>query len=291
MARMAGTLFVVATPIGNLEDLSFRALRTLKEVDLIAAEDTRRTSKLLAHYNVRKTLVSLHEHNEHRETTRLITRLESGQSVALVSDAGTPGISDPGQLLVRAAHQHGIRVSPIPGANSIAAALSTTGLPADQFVFLGYPPRSGKARSDWIEELKSSPRTCVFFEAPHRITRTLAELAGLLVKRQIFIHREISKLHEELVIYNNETSDVVAETGEFVVVVQGISVKDKYLDGLDSRLKTGLDVLDCLTNNRCFSQEVAADLASSAAGVNQDDLRKASKLRRIAANRSKDPVS
>src|SRR5678815_494423 len=135
---MPGTLFVVATPIGNLEDLSFRALRTLKEVDLIAAEDTRRTAKLLAHYAIRKPMVSLREHNEHRETPKLVARLAAGESIALVSDAGTPGISDPGQFLVQAAREAAIKVSPIPGPSAVMAALSATGLAADSFVFLGF---------------------------------------------------------------------------------------------------------------------------------------------------------
>src|SRR4249920_1407926 len=136
-----GTLFVVATPIGNLEDITLRALRTLREVDLIAAEDTRRTSKLLARYDIRKPLVSLHEHNEHRERVRLVGRLQAGEQVALVSHAGTPGISDPGAPLVRAAREAGIRVVPIPGPSAVAAALSVSGIDLAEFAFMGFPPR------------------------------------------------------------------------------------------------------------------------------------------------------
>lgn len=285
---MPGTLFVVATPIGNLEDLSFRALRILKEVDLVAAEDTRRTAKLLSHYNVRKPLVSLHAHNEHRESARVIARLVAGESVALVSDAGTPGISDPGQLLVKEAHAKGVRVSPIPGPNAIAAALSTTGLPADQFIFLGYPPRSGSARSDWFDELRRSPRTSVFFEAPHRIERTLKDLSILLGERQIFVHREISKIHEELVIYSNMPSQA---KGEYVVVTEGTDDKHQYLKDLSDRLNEGVAVIDCMTKNGCFGLDKATSLAAAASGVKITDLRKASKLARIAKRRSEEVVS
>jgi 16S rRNA (cytidine1402-2'-O)-methyltransferase len=292
MTSMAGTLFVVATPIGNLEDLSFRALRTLKEVDLIAAEDTRRTAKLLAHYRVSKSMLSLHAHNEHREAAKVIARLKAGQSVALVSDAGTPGISDPGQFLVREAHRHQIRVSPIPGPSAVAAALSTTGLNADQFAFLGYPPRSGTDRSEWFEELRLSPRTVVFFEAPHRISRTLADLAAYLVNRQIFVHREISKIHEELVEYTNTSLEYTNDhQGEFVFVVEADDSKQRYLNELDSRIKLGLDMLDCLTKNNCVGSETALEFAARASSVTNQDLRKASKKARIAAGKTKDRLS
>ena len=292
MAPMAGTLFVVATPIGNLEDLSFRALRTLKEVDLIAAEDTRRTARLLAHYNVRKSMISLHEHNEHRESAKVVARLKAGESVALVSDAGTPGISDPGQTLVREAHRAGIRVTPIPGPTAVGAALSTSGLPGDQFLFLGFAPRSGTARSEWLDEVRRSPRTVVFFEAPHRISRTLAELSSSLVERQIIIHSEISKIHENLVKYSNKWSDGQTETmGEYVVVVEGIDVKQQYLKGFDVRAALGVKILDCLTNNSKFEHDEAINLAAIAAELTPDDLRKAVKKQRIAAKRATDPVS
>ncbi len=196
---MTGTLFVVGTPIGNLEDLTFRALRTLKEVDVIAAEDTRRTSKLLAHYEVRKTLVSVHEHNEHREIPRILERIGRGDSVALVTDAGTPGIADPGARLVEAAHRAGVRVVPIPGPSAVAAALSISGFNADEFVFMGFPPRSGRAREDWLRRLKGDSRVVVFFEAPHRIARTIADLSDTTVKRPILLGKEITKIYEILV--------------------------------------------------------------------------------------------
>lgn len=280
---MSGTLFVVATPIGNLEDLSFRALRTLREVDLIAAEDTRRTAKLLAHYAIRKSMVSLREHNERRETPRLIVRLQAGESIALVSDAGTPGISDPGQHLVQAAHDAGIRVSPIPGPSAVMAALSSSGLPADRFVFMGFPPRSGRDRDRWFNDLSKQAITAVFFEAPHRISRTLAEAVARLVNRPIIIHREISKINEELVKHTiNSGPSAVRAIGEFVVVVgQTIETKD---DAVDDPIDTSVAVrmFECMTNNGIFSDDEAYRLVSTATSLEPKAIRKAVKKTRIA---------
>lgn len=214
---MPGTLFVVATPIGNLEDLTFRALRTLREVDLIAAEDTRRTSKLLAHYEIQKSLVSLHEHNEDREGQRLIARILDGRNVALVSDAGTPTIADPGYRLVAAARQAGITIVPIPGVSALVTALSGSGLPADEFVFAGFPPSSGLARDRWLERVAVEPRTVVFYESPHRIGRTIADMSELLVNRHTVIARELTKVNEELVTWDK--NNAIREQGEFVVMV------------------------------------------------------------------------
>jgi 16S rRNA (cytidine1402-2'-O)-methyltransferase len=215
---MPGTLFIVATPIGNLEDFTFRGVRTLREVDLIAAEDTRRTAKLLAHYDINKPVISLREHNETRESAPLVARLAAGESIALVSDAGTPTIADPGVGLVGAARAAGIRIVPIPGASAVVTALSAAGLSADQFLFLGFPPASGSARERWFEELAGCQRTAVFYEAPHRIERTLADASEYLAERQIIACRELTKINEELVIWNNIGS--IKPLGEFVVVVE-----------------------------------------------------------------------
>src|SRR5580765_1975688 len=246
---MPGTLYVVASPIVNLEDLSFRALRTLKEVDVIAAEDSRRTSKLLAHYAIRKSMVSLREHNEHRETPRLVARLAAGESVALVSDAGTPGIADPGQHLVRAAREAGIPVSPIPGPSAIMAALSASGVPGDRFVFLGFPPRSGSARTKWLDDLKQTTVTAVFFEAPHRILRTVDEVGHLLVKRPIYIHREISKINEEFVIRPIiGDGENLSAIGEFVCVVPALDNEENLGAKSDDVLRQAVDMFECLTD-------------------------------------------
>ncbi|ODS58690.1 MAG: 16S rRNA (cytidine(1402)-2'-O)-methyltransferase [Acidobacteria bacterium SCN 69-37] len=217
---MPGSLYVVATPIGNLEDLTARARRILGEVDVIAAEDTRRTSRLLAHVGISKPLISLHAHNEHREAPRLVERIRAGASVAVVSDAGTPGISDPGETLVRLCRQAGLPVVAIPGASAVTAALSISGLPAVPFTFLGFPPPAGEARNRWFEALAHVPGAAVFFEAPHRIRRTLDDL--LLVKRQIIINRELSKIYENSIEWDNSSHSVppdVPDRGEFVVVV------------------------------------------------------------------------
>ncbi len=289
---MPGTLFVVATPIGNLEDLSFRALRTLKEVDLIAAEDTRRTAKLLAHYAIRQPMVSLREHNERRETPRLIARLQGGQSIALVSDAGTPGISDPGQHLVRSSHEAGIQVSPIPGPSAIMAALSASGMPADEFVFAGFPPRSGTARTAWLKQLSEEPRTSVFFEAPHRILRTLDEVCESTVERPILVHREITKINQELVVYTNNTKrDDVRPLGEFVVVVGGNSSQKEDVEDTQGRIETAIIVFGCLTNNDEFSIDDAERLAASACSLDLRVVRKAVKKNRIAQKRRDQALS
>lgn len=215
---MPGALFVVATPIGNLEDLTFRALRVLQEVDLIAAEDTRRTSKLLAHYGVSKPLVSLHDHNEHRETGRLVERIRDGAAVALTSDAGTPAISDPGALLVRACRDAGLRVVAVPGPSAVTAALSVTGVPAVPFTFLGFPPASGQARERWFESISAVSGAVVLFEAPHRVARTINDIS-ISTKRPIYVHREISKVHEEFVEWPTNSNGAVADRGEFVLVL------------------------------------------------------------------------
>ena len=261
---MAGTLFVVATPIGNLEDLTFRALRTLREVDLIAAEDTRRTAKLLAHYDIRKSLVSLREHNERREAPRLVARLLAGQNIALVSDAGTPAVADPGAGLVRMAHAEALRVVPIPGANAIAVALSAAGVPADRFVFLGFPPASGTRRTTWFEELAQESRTVVFFEAPHRIQPTLDSLAQILAVRPIFVFRELTKINEELVEYTNITQrNSIMTKGEFTIVVGPAVVGPSEGRTGQTAAPEALDLFGRLTDCGSFTREEATSIVAS----------------------------
>jgi 16S rRNA (cytidine1402-2'-O)-methyltransferase len=197
---MPGTLFLVATPIGNLEDVTLRALRVLREADLIAAEDTRHTAKLLRHYQIQTPTTSFHEHNEGEKIPSLLRRLESGEKIALVSDAGTPAISDPGFRLVQAARRAGMRVEAIPGPSAVITALITSGLPTDSFAFVGFPPSRASARHKWLAEVAAQPRTVVFFEAPHRIRATLAELATHTGDaRQVAVARELTKIHENLV--------------------------------------------------------------------------------------------
>jgi len=281
---MPGTLFVVATPIGNLEDLSFRALRTLREVDVIAAEDTRRTSKLLAHYEIRKSMVSLHEHNEHREAPRLAARLERGESIALVTDAGTPGISDPGAHLVQLARERNVPVSPIPGPSAVMAALSVSGFPADRFAFLGFPPRSGSERRDWFDRAKAEPSVLVLFEAPHRIRQTLDELAAIFVKRPIQVHREVTKINEELVIYSNEAQvQQVKELGEFVIIIgKGVSTRAQHDDS--ATLAQAVKIFGCMTASCGFDQTDAIALAARALDLSEQVVRKAVKKHKISEN-------
>jgi 16S rRNA (cytidine1402-2'-O)-methyltransferase len=221
---MPGTLYVVATPIGNLEDITLRALRVLREVSLIAVEDTRRTAKLLSHYSISTPTTSVHEHNERRRTDALLARLRCGDDVALVSDAGTPTISDPGGHLVAAALGAGFRVVAVPGPSAVLTALVSAGTPTDSFLFAGFAPRRSKARKDWFKDLSTSGRTLVFFETPHRIRESLADAEAVLGNRPIIVLRELTKVHEELV--KGPITDVrqrLSEPrGEFTVIVPAV---------------------------------------------------------------------
>jgi 16S rRNA (cytidine1402-2'-O)-methyltransferase len=190
-------LYLVATPIGNLEDITLRAIRVLKEADLIACEDTRQTRKLLQHYGIHKELVSYHAHNELTRAAELVIKLEQGAQVALVSDAGTPVISDPGHHLVTLCLRHHIPVIPIPGPSAVVAALAASGLPTEEFLFVGFLPSRAGARRKALENLKSEPRTLVLYEAPHRLVETLADAAVVMGPRPAVVAREITKIHEE----------------------------------------------------------------------------------------------
>lgn len=220
-----GILYVVATPIGNLADVTLRALRVLGDVDVIAAEDTRTARKLLTHHGVRTPLVSYHAHNEAQRTEELLERLRSSERVAIISEAGTPSISDPGHRLVRAAIEARVRVESVPGASAVLAALVVSGLPTDAFVFEGFLPRRGKDRRERLETLSGEPRTLVFFESPHRIDACLADLADVLGDREAALCRELTKMHEEVrrgtlpELVEGLSRDPVK--GEIVLVVAG----------------------------------------------------------------------
>lgn len=196
---MAGTLFVVATPLGNLEDLSPRAERTLRESALVACEDTRRTAKLLARFGIEVRMISCHRFNEHSRLEPVLGVLREGGDVSLVSDGGTPGVSDPGSLLVRAAREEGLRVSPVPGPTAVAALLSASGLTADRFVFDGFLPHRAGERRRRLAELAREPRTVVVFEAPHRIRQALRDAHEILERRPMILGRELTKMHETLI--------------------------------------------------------------------------------------------
>jgi len=194
---VGGCLYVVATPIGNLDDITLRALRVLKEADFIACEDTRQTAKLLNHFGIEKRMVSYHEHNEITRAAEIVIDLEKGSQVALVSDAGMPGISDPGHRLVSLCVRHGIRVAPIPGANAMVAALAASGLAAEQFTFVGFLPARPTERRKAMRELSAEPRTLVLYEAPHRVLDTLEDALEIWGNRPAVIARELTKIHEE----------------------------------------------------------------------------------------------
>lgn len=236
-----GTLFVVATPLGNLDDLTFRAVKCLKEVDLIACEDTRRTSKLLNHLGIKKPLISCFEHNEVARIDELLGKIAGGSDIALVSDAGTPTISDPGFDLVRAAHQRGIKVSPIPGPSAVIAALSASGLPTDEFVFAGFLPRTASARRTRLDELKRATGTLIFYESPHRVVESLRDMITVLGDREGFLCREVTKIHEEL---RRATLGEIAKDlesrpevlGEIVLVVAGAGVETAKTGSMDEAL-------------------------------------------------------
>lgn len=228
----AGCLYVVATPIGNLEDITARALRVLTEVELIAAEDTRHSSRLLQHFSISTPLVSCHDHNERAESVTLIKRMEQGASIALISDAGTPLISDPGYHLVAQAHAAGIKVVPVPGVSAVIAALSAAGLPSDRFVFEGFLPAKEGARQKYLQSLEQENRTMIFYEAPHRVldsVRAMVEVFG--GERQAVLARELTKTFEtikgaslaELAQWIAE--DTNQQRGECVLLVKGVDTK------------------------------------------------------------------
>ncbi|MGE5416982.1 MAG: 16S rRNA (cytidine(1402)-2'-O)-methyltransferase [Acidobacteriota bacterium] len=219
------TLYICATPIGNLEDASFRLVRILGEVDLIACEDTRHTVKLLNHFNIKNRTISYHQHNQREREDYLIEQLKSGLSVALVSDAGTPGISDPGQLLVKRARQEGIKVQIIPGPSALISALVITGMDSERFVFEGFLPSRGSQRRKRLRELAADTRTLVFYESPNRLTDLLEDIEQEWGERQVAVVRELTKIYEEV---QSETVSVIKEhyknnpaKGEITVVVEG----------------------------------------------------------------------
>ena len=267
-----GTLYVVATPIGNLNDISPRAREVLQAVDLIAAEDTRVTGRLLMHFGIKTRQTALHEHNESAVTPDLIARLKAGNSIAVVSDAGTPLISDPGFRLLQEAHKAGITVSPIPGASALIAALSASGLPTDRFVYEGFLPAKRAARQKRLRALAGETRTVVFYESVHRMADTVADLIETHgADRNVFLGRELTKIYEQCVVANLQTiadrladGSIVAK-GEFVLAVAGASepVASEATIDADRLLKVLTDVLP-------GKQAVA--VAAEISGQNRNEL-------------------
>lgn len=226
---MSGTLYLVATPIGNLEDITFRAIRILKEVDLIAAEDTRQTLKLLNHYEINKPLISYHRHNEEVKQEVLIQKLKEGQNIALVSDAGTPVISDPGEVIVKEALKENIKVIPIPGACALINALIASGLDTKEFSFYGFLSLNKKLRKEKLQEIIKENKTIILYEAPHKLTSTLKDLSEILEDRKIVVARELTKIHEEFL---SGTASEILENykepkGEHIILIEGSNIKEE----------------------------------------------------------------
>ncbi|MCI1944895.1 16S rRNA (cytidine(1402)-2'-O)-methyltransferase [Clostridium luticellarii] len=230
-----GKLFLVATPIGNLQDITLRGLEVLKSVDLIAAEDTRHSLKLLNHFNIKKPLVSYHKYNENEKSIELIKKLRDGDNIALISDAGTPGISDPGAVMVRNCIKYGVDFEVIPGATAVTTALVYSGIDNSRFIFLGFLPRDAKSRRAALEDIAERRETLIFYEAPHRLLNTLKLLRDVLGNRHMAICRELTKIHEEILrstleemvsYYENDDSNI---RGEFVIVVEGKS-EEEFLE-------------------------------------------------------------
>lgn len=220
---MNGKLYIVATPIGNLEDITLRALRILKEVDLIAAEDTRQTLKLLNHFEITKPLISYHRHNEEIKSDILIEKLKNGENIALVSDAGTPGICDPGEEVIKKAIEENIEVIPIPGACAMINALIASGIETKEFNFLGFLPLNKKLRKEKLEEIKKSEKTVIIYEAPHKMKSTLEDLKNILGNRKIVLARELTKIHEEFVRKNIDEllNEIDNLKGEMILIIEG----------------------------------------------------------------------
>jgi len=266
------TLYVVATPIGNLGDITLRALEVLKEVDAIAAEDTRHTSGLLSHFGISKKLIAVHEHNEHQSAQLLLTRLQAGESIALVTDAGTPGISDPGAVVVQVLHKAGVKVVPVPGPSAVIAALSASGITENGFSFIGFLPASGSQRRKALAIYQSLPHTLVFYEAPHRIVESVVDMADTLGgERRITIARELTKTFETIhQCALNEAqawleSDTNQQRGEFVLLVEAAPKQEdaKVSEGAEQTLRTLLAELPL---------KQAVKLASEITDAKKNDL-------------------
>lgn len=227
---MAGKLYLCATPIGNLEDITYRVLRTLREVDLIAAEDTRNSIKLLNHFEIKTPMTSYHEYNKIEKAYQLVDKLREGKNIALITDAGTPGISDPGEELVRICHEEGIEVTSLPGPAACITALTMSGLPTRRFAFEAFLPREKKERAAVLEQLRDETRTMIFYEAPHHLEKTLEELYEALGNRKMAICRELTKRYEEVMSISMEEALAYYKEneprGEYVLVVQGKSFEE-----------------------------------------------------------------
>jgi len=278
---MAGTLYIVATPIGNLEDITLRALRVLKEADLIACEDTRHTRKLLAHYQISTPTISYHEHNERERSVELVKKLEAGQNIAVVSDAGTPLISDPGFRIVREAIARSISVVPIPGPSALIAALSAAGLPEREFTFVGFLPARRTARRARLAELAGVSSTLIFYEAPHRIKDTIDDARELLGNRDCVLAREVTKLHEEFMRGRLSEIELAegATRGEMVLMI-GPSMDSEQPEA--PQLTSILERTEQIARTGGLDQKTALKQAARERGISKSEA-----YRRMIAERNR----
>ncbi len=271
---MTGTLYIVSTPIGNLEDITLRAIRVLKEVDVVAAEDTRHSRHLLDRYQIETRLTSYHDHNKEEKAPVLVEQMLEGKSVALVSDAGTPGISDPGYVLINLAINREIPIVPIPGATAAIAALSVSGMPTDRFIFEGFLPAKHLARQKRLQELAREERTIVFYEAPHKVIRAIEDMLLVFGDRRVVITRELTKMHEETI--RGTLSEGLKRLhegtikGEFTIIVHG-AMKDPKMQDIDTAA-----YLKNLILHRGLSRKEAITTAAEDLGIPKKDVYKES---------------
>lgn len=272
---MSGILYLVATPIGNLEDITFRAINILKEVDLIVAEDTRHTLKLLNHYEISKPLISYHRHNEEIKVEGLIEKLKEGQNIAVVSDAGTPAICDPGEVIVKKALKENIKVIPIPGACAFVNALVASGLDTKEFVFYGFLSINKKIRKEKLEQIKKENKTIILYEAPHKLKNTLEDLEEILENRKIVIARELTKIHEEFI---KGTAKEILEKytepkGEHVIIIEANPIKQEDEEKLKINNMTIEEHYKYYENKGFSKNEIIKKIAKDK-GVNKNEIYK-----------------
>ncbi len=268
---MNGKLYLVATPIGNLEDITLRAINVLKNVDLIAAEDTRHTLKLLNHLEISKPMISCHRHNENEKSNKIIEKLKEGKNIAIVSDAGTPGISDPGEEVVKEAIKENIRIIPIPGACAAINALIVSGIDTKEFYFLGFLPLNKKLRKEKLNEIKNINKTIILYEAPHKILNTINDLENILENRQVVFAREITKIHEEFIrgTIKEIKEKIENPKGEFVIIIEG----NKNVENIENKLNL-LTINEHYNyyENKGYSKKEIIKLIAKDRNVNKNEI-------------------
>ena len=268
---MNGKLYLVATPIGNLEDITLRAINVLKNVDLIAAEDTRHTLKLLNHLEISKPMISCHRHNENEKSNKIIEKLKDGKNIAIVSDAGTPGISDPGEEVVKEAIKENIQIIPIPGACAAINALIVSGIDTKEFYFLGFLPLNKKLRKEKLNEIKNINKTIILYEAPHKILNTISDLENILENRQVVFAREITKIHEEFIrgTIKEIKEKIENPKGEFVIIIEG----NKNVENIENKLNL-LTINEHYNyyENKGYSKKEIIKLIAKDRNVNKNEI-------------------